>query len=360
MNSGVERRRGRLTIDLEAIKQNHALLARRAALAECGAVLKANAYGVGLEAVAHALENQTETFFVAHPEEGRLLREHLAEKRIFVLHGCSVDEAPLLARNGLIPVLNTLEQARGWAAFCGAAGENFPAALQFDTGMSRFGLAPSELAASFLPTLNLELVMSHLACADEPEHPANRQQRDRFVEMARRFPGVPRSLAATSGIFLGPDYLFELVRPGMGLYGLAPNAQENPLKRALTLDAPVLQLLDVGAGVSAGYGLEWSASRPTRLATVGIGYADGFFRSLGNRGALWCDDERLPVVGRVSMDSVIVDISALPVGRLQEGDWVSVLGPHQDVDTLAEAAGTIGYEVLTSLSPRFTRCYEAS
>ncbi|QDH14522.1 alanine racemase [Oecophyllibacter saccharovorans] len=359
MPGGQEGQRcARLTIDLGAIKRNHRRLSAAAAPAACGVVLKANAYGLGLREVARSLQDQAACFFVAHPREGQALRAVLPQADIFVLHGCTRAEAPVMARHGLVPVLNTLQQVREWQAFCQTAGERFKAAIQYDTGMTRFGLQPAQLQENVLKELNLVLQMSHLACADVPAHPGNRRQRELFVAMAQNFPGVRRSLSATSGIFLGKDYLFELVRPGAGLYGLAPNAETTQvLEPVLSLEAPVLQVLDTVPGTQAGYGLEWEAQKPGRLATVGIGYADGFFRSLAGQGRLWHGTTPLPIAGRVSMDSVMVDITSLPAGALHEGSWVSVLGPQQDPDALGAAAGTSGYEVLTSLGTRFTRHY---
>ena len=202
------------------------------------------------------------------------------------------------------------------------------------------------------------MVMSHLACADMPDSTFSTTQRERFLQMASRFPGVPRSLSASSGIFLGPDYHFELVRPGAALYGIAPDGGPNPLSAVISLDARVVQVRSIKAGDRVGYGLTWTAKEPTRLATLGIGYADGFFRAQAGQAAVWYQDVRLPLVGRVSMDSISIDISALPDSTLKPGDILSVVGPKQDVDALARTGGTIGYAILTSLGSRFHRVYK--
>ncbi|MFT8489973.1 MAG: alanine racemase [Gluconobacter oxydans] len=347
-----------LGVSLRAIAENYNLVAALGADAECAAVVKADAYGLGADRVAPVLAARgAGTFFVAHLDEGIALRGILPEVRIFVLHGFMPGCEGSMQAHGLIPVLNDLEQVRSWQRLCGEKGCAFPAALQFDTGMSRFGLSDQDLEdRSVFEGLNLQLVMSHLACADTPDNPANAMQRERFVEMAAGFPGVPRSLAASSGIFLGPDYHFELIRPGAALYGIAPFEGSRTLKPVVSLDARIVQIRTVQAGDRVGYGLGWTATKPTRIATLGLGYADGFFRAQAGRGAVWYGQTRLPVIGRVSMDSISVDLTDAPAG-LKAGDVLSVLGPAQDVDALARSAGTIGYEVLTALGSRFHRVY---
>ncbi|MBS1102971.1 alanine racemase [Gluconobacter sp. Dm-62] len=348
-----------LTVSLKAIADNYAHVARLGAGAECAAVVKADAYGLGAARVALALAGcGAKTFFVAHLDEGIALRASLPDTRIFVLHGFMPGCEGSMQAYGLVPVLNDLDQVRSWVQLCAEQGYAFPAALQFDTGMSRFGLSEADLQdRSVFEGLNLQLVMSHLACADTPDNPANMMQRSRFVDMAMAFPGVPRSLAASSGIFLGPEYHFELIRPGAALYGIAPAEGNRALKPVISLDARIVQIRTIQAGDRVGYGLGWMAPRSTRIATLGLGYADGFFRAQAGRGAVWHGQTRLPVIGRVSMDSISVDLTDAPDG-LKAGDVLSVLGPEQDVDALARSAGTIGYEVLTSLGSRFHRVYE--
>ncbi len=353
-----------LTIDVGAIVANWRLLARKVAPAECAAVVKADAYGLGADPVATALAAAgCRTFFVAHLEEGIALRRLLPRTvRICVLHGPMPGTEADFTAHDLLPVLNSLEQVEGFSRHAAAAGRKLPALLQTDTGMSRFGLAPSELdrliETDALANLDIVLHMSHLACADDPANPANPAQRAAFEAVRARLPGVPASLSASSGIFLGPDYHFDLVRPGAALYGIAPqNGAPNPLSPVVRLQGRVIQLRTVAAEAGVGYGHTAHSGAGTRLATVGVGYADGFLRSLSNTGAAWHGGVRLPILGRVSMDSIILDISALPDGILSPGDSVDLIGPDQDLDALAASAGTIGYEILTSLGARYPRRY---
>ena len=347
-----------LTVNLKAIADNYDLVTGLGAGAECAAVVKADAYGLGAAQVAQALAARgAETFFVAHLDEGMTLRETLPHARIFVLHGFMPDCESRMQAHGLVPVLNSLDQVRSWKQLCERAGQALPAALQFDSGMSRFGLSVEDLTErKIFEGLNLQLVMSHLACADVPDSPDNEMQRQRFVTMAAAFPGVPRSLAASSGIFLGPDYHFELIRPGAALYGIAPSEGHRVLAPVVSLDARIAQIRTIQPGDRVGYGLSWTASKPTRIGTLGLGYADGFFRAQAGQASVWHAQTRLPVIGRVSMDSISVDLTDAPAD-LKAGDVLSVLGPQQDVDALARSAGTIGYEVLTSLGSRFHRVY---
>ncbi len=341
-----------LTVDLGAIVANYRMLAARAAPAICAAVVKADAYGLGVAEVAPALARAgCEHFFVAHAAEGVALRRVLgAGAAIHVLHGPLPGTEPIFTREALVPVLNSAAQAAGWQA-----GGGGMATLQVDTGMARLGVPAQELAG--LPALDLCSVMSHLACADDPAHPANAAQRAAFAALRARWPGVPASLAASSGIFLGPAYHFDMVRPGASLYGGAPQAGANPMRPVVRLQARVIQVRDIPQGAAVGYGESWRAGVPSRIATIACGYADGYRRSASNHGAAWLDGVRLPVVGRVSMDSITLDATALPPGRLSPGTLVELIGPHWTIDDVAATAGTIGYEVLTSLGQRFRRRY---
>ena len=340
-----------LTVDLGAIVANWRLLAARAAPAACAAVVKADAYGLGVAAVAPALARAgCRVFFVAHLAEGIALRRLLGgAPDIAVLHGPAPGSEPAFAAHALVPVLNSATQAERWAA----SAATLPAMLQCDTGMARLGVPMAEAVA--LPALALRLLMSHLACADEPAHPANAAQLAALRDLRRRFPAVPASLAASFGIFLGADYHFDLVRPGAALYGINPTTGPNPMRAAVRVQAPVMQTRTVAAGAGVGYGHTWHAPAPARLATLGIGYADGLPRSLGNRGAAWFEGQRLPIVGRVSMDSITVDASALPADALAPGTLFDLIGSDCDVDSVAAAAGSIGYELLTRLGDRFAR-----
>lgn len=341
---------GRLHIDLAAIVSNWQALASLART-EAAPVVKADAYGLGLAPVARALAQAgARRFFVAYAEEGHALRRALGPgPEIMVLSGHMAGDARLLAEAALIPMLNSVDQLTRHLE----ALPDHSFGLQLDTGMNRLGLEWAEWAAVAEIALAQSplLLMSHLACADDPDHPMNAYQLDLFRQMTDGI-GVPRSLAATGGILLGPDYAFDLVRPGIGLYGGLPFDHAHPV---VALDLPVIQVRDLQEGEVAGYGNAWQAQRPSRLATVSAGYADGVLRSLSHRLTLWHGDTPCPAVGRVSMDLVIADVTDLD----QAPDSLSLIGPHQGIDQLAQAAGTIGYEVLTSLGPRFARIHAA-
>ena len=336
-----------LVIDIAAIQANWKALAARAGSARPGAVVKADAYGLGALRVAPALyQAGARDFFVALAGEGRAIRPHLPDDaRIFVLSG-HMEGADLA---GLIPVLNSPEQFFRDRAL----RPRGPFAIQLDTGMNRLGMEAAEWAAIRAEALAAgpQLVMSHLACADEPDHPANAQQLAAFHAMTDGI-GVPRSFAATGGILLGPDYHFDLVRPGVGLYGGDPFVDAKPV---VTLSLPVVQTREVKPGESVGYGYNWTAARPSRVATVAAGYADGLARALGREGKLrlWAGDRACPVIGRISMDLITVDVTDLP----EVPPALEILNARQGVDAVAALGGTIGYEILTSLGRRYERTY---
>ncbi len=355
-----------LTVDLDAIAANYRQLAAKAAPAECAAVVKADAYGLGLAEVAQALRHAgCRTFFVAMLDEGMALRALLADATIYVLDGLHGADPAAFVAAGLRPALVSLAEIDAWL---GAVGDDTAAhaGLHLDTGMSRLGLPADELdrlAADrpLLERLRPTLVMSHFACADTPDHPLNHEQPRRFRDALARLQlrhGVVRSLAASSGIFLGPDHAFDLVRPGAALYGIAPLAdQPNPMRQVVRLQARILQDRRVDAGSTVGYGATHRFARPARLATIGVGYADGFMRALSNRGGVYIGGRRASIVGRVSMDLVTVDVTGIPEAVSRVGAWVDLIGPHNAVDTVAAEAGTIGYEILTSLGRRYRRRY---
>lgn len=337
-----------LTIDLDAIAQNWRALDRLSAPpVETGAVVKADGYGLGAGRVAGRLARAgARRFFVAVAEEGAALRQALGEApQIMVMAGHMAGETDMIADLGLTPMLNSLEQiTRHLEALPG-----HPFGVQLDTGMNRLGMeaAEWEAVAPILLAANPVLVMSHLACADEPGHPANATQLAEFRRMTDGI-GVPRSFAATGGILLGPEYHFDLTRPGIGLYGGLPFETAAPVVR---LSLPVIQVRDVAAGETVGYACAWTAPAPRRIATVSAGYADGLLRSLSGRATLWSGATPCPAVGRVSMDLITVDVTHL----VEEPRTLDILCPDQGVDALAEAAGTIGYEILTALGPRYLR-----
>lgn len=355
-----------LTVDLRAVRANYRLL--RSGLGAptlCAGVVKADAYGLGASYVALALFAEgCRHFFVAHLDEGLALRPYLPRSAdIFILNGLPRGAEQECAMAGLVPVLNSLEQAEAWSDCAQRLARALPTVVQVDSGMNRLGLMPDDVATcakkySRAGVFDLRFVMSHLACADTPAHEANAMQLSAFRQLAALFPDVPRSLANSSGIFLGRDYHFNLVRPGAALYGVNPDpAAANPMRSVVRLAAKVIQLRDALPGDRVGYGMDYSVSGASRLATLSIGYADGLHRLWGKSGAVFFEGKRLPVVGRVSMDSIVVDASSVASGRIGPDSEVEVIGDCQPVDDLACAAGTIGYEVLTALGHRYRRIY---
>ncbi len=353
---------GILTIDLGAIRANYAALRARAGASRCAAVVKADAYGLGAAQVAPALRRAgCDVFFVAHLDEGIALRAALGGgATVAVLHGPPPKAEPAFTAHDLTPVLNSPEQIAAWRAHAAFRRTRLAAFLHIDTGMSRLGLSATQVAAAAadpdaMRGIDVTLVMSHLACADQPEHPANTEQLVRFQALRRLLPPAPASLSASSGIFLGAAFHLDLVRPGAAVYGIAPHrARGNPTRAVVRLQGRVAQLRDIPAGAAIGYGATLRAARPMRLATVAVGYGDGLPRSLGNRGAAWLDHHRLPIVGRVSMDSLTLDATGAPVGL---GALVDLIGPRNRLDDVAADAGTIGYEILTALGARYRRRY---
>lgn len=348
-----------LTVDLGALAANYRLLSEAAGGA-CGGVVKADAYGIGMAPVATTLHGEgCRHFFVGHLAEGAALRAVLPDAAIYVLNGIPPGAERDAVAAGLIPALNSQDQIAAWRATARALGRHLPGALQFDTGMARLGLSPAAvktLAADgeALAGIDLRLVLSHLACADQPRHPANAAQAGLFARLAALFPGVPGSLANSSGIFLGPTWRSDVARAGAALYGINPTpAAANPMRAVVRIEAKIIQTGDCAAGAGIGYGHDFHADRPMRLATIALGYADGWPRRA--RGAAFHRGTRLPFVGRVSMDSIVLDVSALPPAALGTGDRVEVIGDHQTVDDVATLAGTIGYEILTGLGNRFHR-----
>ncbi|NRB20107.1 MAG: alanine racemase [Rhodobacteraceae bacterium] len=338
----------KLSIDLDALATNWRNLDALSA-GETAAVVKANGYGLETTRVGQALAKAgARNFFVAVAEEGVALRRALGpDLGISVFSGHMEGDARLLQEFNLTPMLNSVDQML--RHFETLPGHSF--GVQLDTGMNRLGMEPAEWAALREIALGQGpvLVMSHLACADEPNHPMNALQLKIFRDMTEGVE-VPRSLSATGGILLGPDYHFDLCRPGIGLYGGRPYRDALPV---VTLDLPVIQIRDVLPGESVGYGNGWIARRPSRIATVAAGYADGLIRAIGAGINAYVGDKACPVVGRVSMDLITIDVTELT----EDPEWLSLITPHQTIDHLADAAGTIGYEILTSLGHRFARSY---
>jgi alanine racemase len=338
-----------LSIDLDAVAANWRALARAADGAATGAVVKADAYGLGADRVAPVLAAAgAKQFFVALAGEGVALRRILGPgPEIFVFGGHMAGDRVAIDGAGLIPLLNSPDQARRHFEALPA----HPFGVQLDTGMARLGFAPADFVAMRpeLMAARPRLAMSHLACADDPDDPMNAAQLRAFRDLTDGL-AVPRSLAATGGILLGPAYRFDLTRPGIGLYGGQPFTAAQPV---VGLTVPVIQTRDLTPGMTVGYGASWTAARPTRLATIAAGYADGLIRAMGDRARAWAGRRACPLVGRVSMDLITVDVTDLPATP----DTLDLVGPHQNVDDLAAAAGTIGYEILTALGPRYARRY---
>ncbi|MBB4194608.1 alanine racemase [Rhizobium aethiopicum] len=356
---------GYLGIDLAALGRNYLKLVSMLAPVRAGAVVKADAYGLGAEQVAKALYGQgCRHFFVAQFVEAARLRPVLAQDaQIFVLNGLQPGNEIACAEMNIVPVLNSLAQWQQWSAAARALKRCLPAVLQFDTGMSRLGFPPEEradLATSFRNGTNIEVlfIMSHLASADETDGEQNSDQLAEMSCIADEFPGLDVSFANSGGVFLGEAYHGVLARPGIALYGGAPCAgTTNPMEQVVSLDVAVVQTRTVSQGTKVGYGGAHIAQREMRLATIAAGYADGLPRCLSDRGAVYYRGTRLPIVGRVSMDSITVDMSALPEGALTLGSLVEVLGPHQTLEDIARDADTISYEILTGLGDRYHRQY---
>lgn len=353
-----------LTIDLDAIAANYRLLAGRAPGVDCAAVVKADAYGLGVAEVAPVLWRAgARRFFVAQAGEGIALRAVLPQAEIGILNGLSPGEAAEYLTHGLVPVLNDLGQIDEWRAAARAAQRRLPAILQTDTGMARLGMEPREHAIlagapERLEGLELRMVMSHLACADIPGHPMTPAQIRLFAEQCAMLPRAPRSLANSAGVLLGPECHFEVLRPGVALYGGNPIPDRpSPLSPCVRLEGKILQLRQIDPHRSVGYGATFRAPEKARLATIAVGYADGYLRAAGNQASAYWRDIRLPLVGRVSMDLITLDVSAVPEGALKPGETVDLLGPRYGVDELARDAGTIPYEILTDLGPRYARRY---
>jgi len=360
---------GILTVDLDGIVANWRKLEKTAVPAECAAVVKANAYGCGAEQVARALSNAgCKTFFVATLDEARVVRAALPSATIYVLGGFFQNTGDAYARIDCKPVIGDLNELAEWDVFCRRSGWHGGAAIHIDTGMNRLGLTIVE-AQGIIPRINagdhgITLVMSHLVSGELVNNPTNAKQLAAFREIASLFSNVPASLSNSSGIYLGPQFQFDLVRPGAALYGVNPTPEaDNPMQPVIELKARIVQIRNIERGETVGYGGTWTARRPTKLAVVASGYADGYFRAAsandGTRGAeVIVAGKRCPVAGRISMDLTAIDITDLPPNAARRGHMVTLIGEGITVDELAHHFGTIGYEVLTSLGRRYARIYK--
>jgi len=361
-----------LTVDLAALRANWARLNQASGRAECAGVIKADAYGLGLAPIAKALTSEgCKTFFVATVDEGRAVREVQPGATIYVLDGLLPGAEAYYAGFDLRPVLASLAEVRDWAAYSRARGRRMAAAIHIDTGLNRLGMPEAELdqlAASpdLLAAFENTLVMSHLACADHPDDPMNERQRLRFEQLRAKLPPAPASLANSGGTFLGARYHFDLVRPGIALYGgRAHEGKPNPMQTVVRLAAKILQVREVAPGASVGYGATYKVQQPARIAVIAVGYADGFLRALsvatGEAGPIgYIGDYPVPIVGRVSMDFITADVTSVPPELARRGAWIEVMGHRVTVDDLTDRAGTIGYELLSRLSQRVYRVYEGA
>jgi alanine racemase len=361
-----------LSVDLAALRANWARLNQACGRAECAGVIKADAYGLGLAPIAKALTNEgCKTFFVATVEEGRAAREVQPGAVIYVLDGLLPGAEPYYAGFDLRPVLASLAEVRDWAAYCRARRHHLAAAVHIDTGINRLGLSEREVdqlgcERNLFDAFDLTLVVSHLACSDEPDNPMNEEQRQRFERLRAKLPPAAASLANSGGVFLGRQFHFDLVRPGIALYGgRAHEGKPNPMQTVVRFAAKILQVRDVAPGATIGYGGTYKVAQASRIATIACGYADGFLRALsvatGEAGPVgFIGDYPVPVVGRVSMDFITVDVTDVPRELTRRGAWVEVMGDRVTVDDLTDRAGTIGYELLTRLGQRVHRVYEGS
>lgn len=353
----------RLTIDFDALAANYRILSRQVGPAQVAGVIKADGYGLGGGDVAKVLIGEgCRVFFVALLCEAAALRRSIStDVPIYVLNGLAPGTEADCVALGAVPVLNLLDQIARWSALATAREEVLSAALQVDTGMSRMGLPADEIdalltAPSLLKGIELSLIMSHLACADQSDNPANDYQWRSFKAISTQFPDIPLAFDNSGGAFLERGH-FNIVRAGIALYGGAPNDGPNPMRPVIALEAGIVQVRTIPAGTGVGYGLTFTTPRESRIATIPVGYADGWPRNLGNRGSVYVAGQRAPIVGRVSMDSMTVDVTDVPAEYLYPGAPVELIGHHQTLDTVACDAGTISYEILTQLGRRYDRVH---
>jgi alanine racemase len=338
----------RLTVDLGALARNYQTLKARAAPSECGAVVKANGYGLGANPVAaRLLAEGCTTFFVATVAEGISLRDVVDVPEVYVLCGVSEVEAPRAAEYDLVPVINSASQLDAWRAY-----RTRPIGVQVDTGMNRLGFDCADAQPARFDGFEVALLMTHLACAEEPQHPRNAQQLERFGAVAARFAGVATSIANSAGILLGPQFRGDVCRPGVALYGASPFAEPlDMLATVATLEARILQLRRVAAHEPVGYGATGAADTDRTIATLGIGYADGLPRTLSGHGYVAALGAGVPIVGRISMDLTTIDVTGI-ADAIRVGDWVEIFGAQVPIEDVAEHAGTNTYEILTRLGAR--------
>ncbi|MBL4612376.1 MAG: alanine racemase [Emcibacter sp.] len=351
-----------LTIDLDNIIDNYKSCIKLGRGVDCAAMIKADAYGMGIAQVAPALFHGAgcTTFFVANLQEAIKLRPLVPEANIYVLNGLFPGHLEYFSRHNIRPVLNDLAQIRLWES---VTPKNRPAcAIHFDTGINRLGLSPEETAQfitddSLREKLHISLIMSHLSCSDDPENPINAQQLRDFKAITGHFPGIPASLANSGGILLGPDYHFDLLRPGLLLFGGNPASLPLPetIKPVFQITGQILQIRTLTPGQTVGYGATWTADKPRHIATINIGYADGYLQKFNNCGWVYAKATKLPVVGRVSMDMITVDVTDIEINA---GDDIELFGEHITLEMAAEVSTLSQYEILTGVGARYQRIYK--
>lgn len=355
---------GILTISLNALRHNYQAVAKQIAPARAAAVVKADCYGLGADKVAPAFyQAGCRDFFVAHLSEALKLRPLLADDAmLYVLNGLQPQTEEICADAQIIPVLNSIEQLENWQKLAIRRNATLPALLQVDTGMARLGLSPDELDhlarhLNLLTRLDIKYIISHLAVGDEFHNPFNAQQLETMQAALARLPKTPVAFANSGACFQDKSFHFNLARPGVVLYGVGPDLPDHPILPVAELSARVIQVRNVRQGTPVGYGCTYVTPKPMRIATIAVGYADGLFRSLSNKGSAFYKDTRLPIIGRVSMDSITLDVSDLAEGTLKLGSLVELIGPHQSLEDLARDCDTIPYEILTALGQRYQRIY---
>lgn len=366
---------GRITIDLDALVSNWEQLAKLAGKAECAAVVKANAYGLGIEPVVAALiAAGCKTFFVAVPDEGIRVKNVSPSVDCYILNGLFPDAADDLVNAGLRPVLGTVQQIATWAETAKNSGQPLSCAIHMDSGMNRLGISEAELEkivgdAEIMDHLDVQLFMTHYACADDIGHPKTEVQREAFLQCTHLLPGIRRSSANSAANLQTNGHSFDMVRSGIAMYGgEALNDVNNPMKPVVCLEGRIIQIQTGKAGDSVGYGGAETLKRDSRIAYLSVGYADGYHRNASNMGVgmravspaakAWFKGHIISGIGRISMDLCAFDVTDIPENEISEGDWIELFGPHIRVDDVARAAGTIGYELLTGLGSRYSRTYK--
>jgi alanine racemase len=360
-----------LTIDLKVLQDNWRQLAREAAPATCAATVKGDAYGLGIEPVCRALAAAgCKIFFVALPHEGAAVRRILPDSTVYIMDGLLPGSAAYYAEHKLTPCLASLEEIEDWRTYCAEASTTLACCLHVNTGINRLGLSETDVEVLASPgsgadELDSRLIMTHLANGDQPGHPRNEEQLETFNRLRAMLPDAPASIANSPGCFLGAGFSLDLVRPGIALFGGNPfSTRPNPMSPVAHLYAPILQVRDIETGQSVGYGESWTAARPSKIAVFGLGYRDGYLRALSypaNDGPahVMIGGHYAPVVGRISMDTINVDITDIPPDFARRGINAEIMGDHVTVDDIARWANTIPYEILTLLGTRYARLYSA-